>query len=504
MSRKSLIKRDLGYMWLELADSIYFAYMVICFGMSCGYRRWFSKAVQGQVPPSYPFKYWAANAAKIEDTIRKRKITMANIEKVNSLRAQLVALERKAEESRRERNRASISFFQGKHIEKNETEESIEATGAEALSVLEGKIQTLTDELHREAALIPNDIDPNSPVGEENQELLHLGLYPKADRNAPLLDHYDLGLKAGIFDLASGSKTTGSGFLYWTREGANLELALVQYAFKKAVSHGFEPILTPDLVQSHFVERCGFHPRRSALVTNESYPIYHVKRYNDSASSEQDDMALVGTAEVALASKHANDRLQASLSQTPIQYVGLSHCFRSESAKERRGIYRLHQFTKVELFVICSPDLSEICFDRIISLQRDILQELSLPFRVLNMASSELGASAYRKYDLEIWMPGRRSWGEVCSTSNCTDYQTRRLNIKYQQAGRNSKWEFPHSLNGTALAVPRIVIGLLEHGQRDEYIELPKCLSPWWWGKTISDPLDNSLIPIIPLKIDRP
>lgn len=438
----------------------------------------------GLVPPAYPFKYWAKYSDQISRNIKCRNIMYANIETVNSLYNELVSLKKQEYEIRRQRNITSNSY--------HGVDDSKDLKFGKDLKIqLENiacEINRIQSRLFQEAAFIPNDTNPKSPVGNQNEEI-----YNSYSEGTPkpiqgILDHFEIAKRAQLFDIDSGSKTTGSGFFYWTNDGVNLELALVQYAFRKAIQHGFTPIITPDIVQDYYIERCGFHPRGL-----ESNPIYFIKEKRNESKS---GLALIGTSEISLASKHSNDQLKQS--QLPIQYVAQSHCFRSEATREKRGIYRVHQFTKVELFIISTPDQSDNCFDKIIALQAEILKELGLGFRILNMATSELGASAYKKYDMEVWMPGRNQWGEVCSTSHCTDYQSRRLNIRYRDIENKSILTFPHTLNGTALAVPRIVIGLLEQGQmNDNIIRLPKCLSPWWWGETSEQ--DQS-IPIIRMK----
>jgi len=238
------------------------------------------------------------------------------------------------------------------------------------------------------------------------------------------------------------------------------------------IDRGFTPIVTPDLARNSILEGIGFTPRG---VETQVYSI------------EDSDLSLVGTAEITLGGIHADDVLdEAAL---PIKYVGLSHCFRTEAGaagRASRGLYRVHQFTKVEMFAFSTPVDSGAIHAEMLAIEEDIFQSLGIPYRVLDICSGDLGGPAYRKFDLEAWMPGRGDYGEVTSTSDCTDYQSRRLNIRYRPSGQKGT-RFVHTLNGTAVAVSRALIVVMENYQRaDGLIDVPAVLVPYVGKEVIS------------------
>lgn len=287
-------------------------------------------------------------------------------------------------------------------------------------------------------------------------------------------------------NLEAGSEVCGSRFYYLQHELALLELALINYTMHLLVRKGWTPILPPDMVKSQFVSACGFQPRD---VEGTNSQIYEVK---------DSELSLVGTAEIPLASMY-NSRELDGLPSKPVKHVAFGHAFRTEaggSGLAIRGLYRVHQFSKVELFAIATPGAqTEQVFDEILTIQQELYSSLGLTYRVLEIPSEDLGAPAYRKVDMEAWMPGRvtaespipGSWGEISSTSNCTDYQARRLGIKYRDGKEK---HFAHTLNGTAAAIPRLLIAILEQHQNEEGTEvrIPDVLQPFMMGiKTIPD-----------------
>lgn len=282
-------------------------------------------------------------------------------------------------------------------------------------------------------------------------------------------DHLALGIALGILDFETGAKVTGSQYYYLYGDGALLELALVRFALDLLVKEGFTPVITPDLARSRFYLGTGYTPQGEEAQT---YTI------NNS------DLGLIATAEVTLAGKHADEVIPEA--KLPLKYAGYSHCFREEGGaygKYSKGLYRVHQFTKVEMFVYCQPEESDKMHDCLLSIEEKIYQALGLPYRVLKMCSGDLGAMAAQKYDVEVWMPGRGEYGEVTSTSNCTDYQARNLNIKYK--GKDGKNEFVHMLNGTAIATSRTIIAILEnYQQQDGSVKIPEVLQSYL-GKTV-------------------
>ena len=329
-------------------------------------------------------------------------------------------------------------------------------------------------ELRELQAAVPNFTHPDTPVGGESagRVLREVGDKPAFDFEPS--DHVELAERHDLIDFAAGAKVAGAGFYFLKNEAAVLELALCQYAMRRAIDAGWTPHTTPDLARTEILAGTGFNPR------GEETQIYSVAGT---------DLSLVATAEIPLGGTLAGELLDAG--ELPRRLCGLSHCFRTEAGaygKATRGIYRVHQFTKVELFAFCEPDLavSGRMHEEILTLEEQIFTGLGLPYRVLDIATGDLGASAYRKFDLEAWMPGRRGegdtrgdWGEVTSCSNCTDYQARRLDVRRRNPDGKGT-DFVHTLNGTAVAVSRALIALLENGQRaDGSVVIPDALVPW-------------------------
>ncbi len=336
-----------------------------------------------------------------------------------------------------------------------------------ALKVREGEL----DERHRRAEerrhelqlQVPNFSHPAAPIGRddaENRELRRSGEPPRLDF-APK-DHVQLMEALELVDFEGGAKVAGQKFYYLKNQAVLLELALLTYAARLVQEEGFTLFTTPDLARREILAGIGFNPR------GESTQIYSI---------ENSELCLIATAEITLGGLLADEVLEAE--RLPLLYAGISHCFRTEAGsagRESRGLYRVHQFTKVEMFAFTRPEESEAMHERILAVEERIYRELGIPYRVMDICTGDLGAPAYRKYDLEAWMPGRGAWGEVTSTSNCTDYQARRLNIRFKEKGQKGT-QHVHMLNGTAIAASRTLIALLENGQQaDGSIRLPRCL----------------------------
>jgi seryl-tRNA synthetase len=271
-----------------------------------------------------------------------------------------------------------------------------------------------------------------------------------------------------LIDFEAGAQVAGHGFYFLKNEAVLLELALQKYAVDLLVAEGFTPVITPDLARTDVLQGIGFIPR------GPETQIYSV---------ENSDLNLVATAEITLGGMLAGKILDAE--ELPLHYCGLSHCFRTEAGaagRASRGIYRVHQFTKVEMFAFTRPEESDATLERFCELECRVFDGLGIPYRVVDTATGDLGGPAYRKYDLEAWMPGRGEsgeWGEVTSTSNCTDYQARRLNIRFKSKGEKGT-QFVHTLNGTAVAISRALIAVLENYQEEDgSIRIPDVLRPW-------------------------
>ncbi len=330
---------------------------------------------------------------------------------------------------------------------------------------LEQDVTTAEQALDEWMQRIPNFVHPDVPVGgeEDFNELRRVGTPREFDFEP--LDHLALGDAHELLDFESAARVTGQKFYYLKNEAVLLELGLIRFAVETAREAGYAPHATPDLARASVVDKLAFSPR------GEETQIYSVT---------DTDLDLVGTAEITLGGLGMDQIFdEASL---PLRLGGISHCFRTEAGshgRESRGLYRVHQFSKVELFAFCTPDQSEAVHQEMLEIEERIMQALDVPYRVIDVASGDLGAPAYRKYDIEAWMPGRGDYGEVTSTSNCLDFQARRLRARYRRsdAKRNA---LTHTLNGTAVAVPRVLVALLEnHQQADGSVVIPKALQPY-------------------------
>ena len=320
---------------------------------------------------------------------------------------------------------------------------------------------------------IPNYAHPKAPVGKEDKDntaIKYVGKPPVFGFKA--LDHVQLGEKLDLIDFETGTKVSGPKFYYLKNEAVLLQMALENYAMNIVVKHGFTPMITPDVAKEEILEGIGFNPRGA-----ESN-IYTV---------EGTGTALVGTAEITLGGYYSGETLDKSA--LPIKMTGLSHCFRREAGAAgqfSKGLYRVHQFSKLEMFIICLPEDSDAFHDELLAIEEEIFSGLGLAYRVVDTCTGDLGAPAYRKFDIEAWMPGRGEageYGEVTSTSNCTDYQSRNLNVRFKDDDGKSK--FVHMLNGTAVALSRALVAVLENYQREDgSIAIPEALVPYMGGRT--------------------
>ncbi len=333
---------------------------------------------------------------------------------------------------------------------------------------LDGALTQARADLHRWLSQIPNLVHPDTPEGgeEDFRELRRVGTPPSFDF-APL-DHLALGQRLDLFDFESGAKVAGQKFAYLKNAAVYLELSLQRFALDILAEEGFTPFLTPDLARRSLVDAFAFSPR------GPESQIYSIS---------DTDLDLIGTAEITLGALHTDAILDEA--DLPLKLAGISHCFRTEAGsagRESKGLYRVHQFTKVEMYIFCRPDQSEKMHEHLIALEERLMEALEIPYRVIDVAAGDLGAPAYRKFDIEAWMPGRGGggeYGEVTSASNCTDYQARRLKTRFRRRGAKQN-ELVHTLNGTAIAVPRTIIALLENHQRaDGSVEIPKALRPY-------------------------
>jgi seryl-tRNA synthetase len=374
-----------------------------------------------------------------------------------------------AEQLNRQANEVSKSIGKSKDDEEREARKAEGRRLREEKEKVQAEVDRLAVESNELLRRIPNLTHPQAPVGgEEDAREVRRGATEVPQFDFKPLDHVELAAKHDLVDFESGGRVAGHGFYYLKNEGALLELALQQYAIGLLVAEGFTPVITPDLARGEILEGIGFIPR------GPETQIYSI---------ENSDLNLVATAEITLGGLYAGQVLEAD--QLPLRLCGMSHCFRTEAGaagRASRGLYRVHQFTKVEMFAYTSPEASDAMLEAICALECRIFDGLGIPYRVIDTATGDLGGPAYRKYDLEAWMPGRGEggeFGEVTSASNCTDYQARRLGIRYKNKGEKGT-HFPHTLNGTAVAVSRAIIAVLENYQNaDGAIAIPQALQPY-------------------------
>jgi seryl-tRNA synthetase len=333
----------------------------------------------------------------------------------------------------------------------------------------EKQVKQVEADLRAALVAIPNMSHPAAPVGttaEDNKVIRTWGEPRRFD--FPVRDHVAIAEALDLVDFEAGSSVAGPKFYFLKNEAVLLELALVQYAMSTLLGEGYTPVITPDVARTEVLEGIGFIPR------GPETQIYSI---------ENTDLCLIATAEITLGGMH-RDKIFDEL-DLPRKYVGLSHCFRTEAGapgRDTRGLYRVHQFTKVEMFAFCTPDQSEELHQELLKIEEEVFQGLGLPYQVIDTCTGDLGGPAYRKFDLEAWMPGRGKggeYGEVTSTSNCTDYQARRLNIRYRSPSFKGT-RFVHTLNGTAVAVSRAILAILENNQQaDGSVIIPEALRPW-------------------------
>jgi seryl-tRNA synthetase len=385
------------------------------------------------------------------------------LDRVLELDAKLRALKTQVEELRAEQNRASKEIGRAAPEERQSKIDASQAL-ATRLKEQEPELQRIQDELDQVLLRIPNPPHESVPDGRDDDD--NVLIEEVGERTAfdfEPKDHLDLGGALGLLDIERAARTSGSRFVYLMGPGVWLELALVRYALDVVSRKGFTPMIPPVLVREEAMYGTGFLP------TDESQ-IY---------ATRDDDLYLVGTSEVPLASFHQDEILEAPA--LPVRYAGFSTCFRREAGtygKDTRGMFRVHQFDKVEMFSFCDPERSWEEHEFLVSIEEEIVGGLGIPYRLMNVCTGELGASAAKKIDLEAWFPGQGKYRELTSCSNCTDYQARRLGVRVHRGHGDNR---PlHTLNGTACAVGRTIIAVLENHQRaDGSVELPEALHPY-------------------------
>ena len=378
-----------------------------------------------------------------------------------------------------ETRRTAINEFETLRAEQNTLSKSVgSAKGEEKATLLENskelankvkaadtKRAEIESQTNAIAMQLSNILDPDAPIGGEADFVVieHVGTPRDFTKDGfEPKDHVELGKLLGAIDTERGAKVAGSRSYYLTGAGALLEFALVNYAITSATKAGFIPVIPPVLVNPAAMEGTGF-------LGQAAENVYHLER---------DDVYLVGTSEVPLAAMHMDEILPAD--KLPLRYAGYSTCFRREAGtygKDTRGIIRVHQFDKVEMFSFCKPEDAKEEHKRILQWEKDFLNAMEIPFRVIDVASGDLGSSANRKFDIEAWIPTQDAYREVTSTSNCTEFQARRLNIRYKD---DEGTKAVATLNGTLVAIPRMIVAILEnHQNADGSVNVPKALQPF-------------------------
>jgi seryl-tRNA synthetase len=415
----------------------------------------------------------ATRRDEIVESCRRRGVD-ADVDAAASAQARVAHLQTELNDVNRQRNEHQKSG-KGK-LAPAEREEHV-ARGRslkEEVAALEARLDEARGELDELTAAIPNFVHPDSPVGgEEDFSVLRKWGEPPQFDFLPL-DHLAITEALDLVDFEAGAKVVGQKFYYLKNEAVLLELALQRYAVDIAMAEGFVPIATPDLARRTVVDAMAFSPR------GPETQIY---------SLANADLDLIGTAEITLGGLYLDTLVEEA--ELPIRMVGISHCYRTEAGsagRESRGLYRVHQFSKVEMFALTRPEDSESMHEEIVSVEEKIFQGLEIPYHVIDVATGDLGAPAYRKFDIEAWMPGRGeggAYGEISSASNCTDFQARRLRARFRR-GDTKRNELLHTLNGTAIAISRTLIPLLENHQRaDGSIAIPKALQPYFGRESI-------------------
>jgi len=409
------------------------------------------------------------NRAEYEAGFKKKQVDI-DVDKLLELDEKHRELLQEVEKMRAEKNEVSKEIANLDGSERDTKIKEMKALG-EKLDKSEDGLNKIIVQLKELSAAAPNPPHESVPEGkddEDNEVIKTVGKIPKFDFEPK--DHLELGELLDIIDMETGAKTSGARFYYLKNELVLMEFALIQWLLKELTENGFTPVTVPQLVKEEMMYATGFFPA-------DKNEIYTVNPSHDK-NPEGDDLFLVGTAEVPLAGLHMFKPIAAE--QLPKRYVGFSTCFRREAGsygKDTKGILRVHQFDKLEMFSFCHPDKSLEEHEFLLSIEEKILSELGLPYQVMNICGGDLGAPAAKKFDCEVWIPSQKKYRELTSCSNCTDFQARRGGIKYKD---DKGTHLLHTLNGTAMASCRTLIAILENNQqKDGSVKVPKVLQPY-------------------------
>jgi seryl-tRNA synthetase len=417
-------------------------------------------------------KHLRENPHFFRDAAKAKNVDI-DIERILELDRRARALKTELEGIKAQKNEASKEIAKATPDQRKLVIESMRHIDRRA-ETLEAEYTPLADELQDLLYKIPNPALPDVKVGQseaENEVVREVGertMFAFAPR-----DHQELGDMLGIIDTERAAKVSGARFAYFVGDGALLEFALLQYAMSVAARHGFVPATVPHLVSARVMRSMGY------LEHGGHDEIYYLAK---------DNLYLIGTAEQSLGAMHLDETLDEK--QLPLRYIGYSPCYRREAGsygKDTKGIIRVHQFDKIEMFSFTTPEQSDAEHELLLAIEEELMQGLGIPYRVIKQVTGDLGLPAARKFDLEAWIPSQETYRETHSTSTCTDFQSRRLNTRYKTGEGETK--YVHTLNGTAFAVGRTMVAILENYQREDgTVAVPPVLEPYMAGKTVLTP----------------
>ena len=399
------------------------------------------------------------NKALVEHSIKEKMYKNINLDEILTLDDQRKALLQQVEALRKERNDNTAKMKNGK------PSDELIAKGKEIkekLSTLEADLSNFEKELNLKLKTVPNVIFDDVPLGDESASV---EVKKWGECKTTGVDHLDYAVSRDWVDFERGAKVAGAKFYYVKGGLALLENALIQFGIKKIVEHGFTLMDVPDLVNSRVLEGTGFAPRSS-----EQSDEYYI---------EGEDLALIATAEMPITGYHMDEIIDED--KLPLFYAGFSACFRKEAGaygKHTRGLFRVHQFNKLEMYAFCTPEQSKEIHEKLRSIEEEIWQEIGIPYHVINIAAGDLGAPAAKKYDIEYWSPVDQKYREITSCSNCTDFQARGLNIRVRR--KDGTVEVLHTLNGTAISLARTMVAVIENfAEEGGKLRVPAVLQPY-------------------------
>ena len=399
------------------------------------------------------------NKELVEHSIKEKMYKNVNLDEILALDDQRKTLLQQVEALRKERNDNTAKMKNGK------PSDELIAKGKEIkekLSTLEADLSNFEKELNTKLKTVPNVIFDDVPLGDESASV---EVKKWGECKTTGVDHLDYAISRDWVDFERGAKVAGAKFYYVKGGLALLENALIQFGIKKIVEHGFTLMDVPDLVNSRVLEGTGFAPRSS-----EQSDEYYI---------EGEDLALIATAEMSITGYHMDEIIDED--KLPLFYAGLSACFRKEAGaygKHTRGLFRVHQFNKLEMYAFCTPEQSKEIHEKLRAIEEEIWQEIGIPYHVINIAAGDLGAPAAKKYDIEYWSPVDQKYREITSCSNCTDFQARSLNIRVRR--KDGTVEVLHTLNGTAISLARTMVAVLENfAEEGGKLRVPEVLQPY-------------------------